>query len=237
MKTSILLSGNVLSVLEGEVDAAHLHAIAPSQFTFALGAGTFSDSHCIGETLILDTIPHVSWVEKGELHTKTAPSLKSPFLLGIQVTPSEGITRYQKFLSPKTLQSLYQDLSRGFPSGFALLSCSSLESAHSTYLKKPPIFHENINENSASYWASSDPEQKKIAHTFGVVIPAAAKERFAPELLQRAFYQNPKESHLAQLQSHTHAAFLKTPPAHLPKQQKRASSCAKPQKLQGFVTS
>src|SRR5690349_8809347 len=107
------LLGNVLDVIEGRVHAALLQPVVPGHFRFALGAGTFSDEHGIGETIVIEGQPYVSWVQNGKLLTDTRASFKSPFLLGV------GAAQGTPHRIPKTqpLSQWYEKLAAQHPAG------------------------------------------------------------------------------------------------------------------------
>jgi hypothetical protein len=197
--------------LEGEVDPAHLIKIDPSRFRFALGAGTFSDPSKVGETFIIDGKPYVCWADKGGLKTESHPTFHSPFLIGLDPSQPEGKIDHWRSPSPVSLQAFYENLLKEYPFGFAILGYCHLEEAQVTYLKKPPISHENINENASLYWASLPKEKQLPICFFGVVIPQTAKTRFSSAVLEKAFYNNPREAQTAPFNSHTHAAILSSP--------------------------
>lgn len=208
-KNSILkVSGSALIVSEGRVDALSLHSIHRNQFRFALGAGSFSDMNSIGETLVIESKPFVSWMKEGKITTDTQPDFTSPFLIGVDSHQSVGAFATYTASTPVSIHSLYDKLSRQFPMGFAIVGYALSSEFSSTYLKKPPIFQENINTPNSPYWASNGTRKEEEICFFGLVLPPEARKKYAKELLGRIFYQNPREEESASFQSHTHAAII-----------------------------
>jgi len=194
------LLGNVLDVIEGRIDASLLHIITPNQFRFALGAGTFSDEHGVGETIVIEGQPYVSWVQRGRLLTDTRAAFKSPFLLGVDAT--RGVPH--RIVKAQSLNQWYQELAIQHPTGVAVAGKVLFAELCTTYIRKPPVFHENINEHHDEYWSRVEVQKDKWVHLFGVVVGTQTPV----EVMQRAFYQNPGEKKGAVVQSHSHVALL-----------------------------
>jgi hypothetical protein len=118
--------------------------------------------------------------------------------------------------SPVSMQALYAELAGKYPDGFAILGSVRMAEMQATYLKKPPIFHENINQKHEDYWAPVTMEKQKAIAFFGVVIPPKAREKYS-SVLEKAFYHNPGEVQSSPFDSHTHAAILQSGLAAWPK--------------------
>lgn len=207
---NLTISGSVLSVLNGVVDEADMHAVGPHHFRFALGSGTFSSLENIGETLIVNGRPHVSWLQGKKVHTEVNSKVSTPFLIGLDEKQQGGtLLRYKPSPSP-VLQMFYQDLLLDYPTGVAIVGHVIFDELHSTYLTKPPIFGENINEHVDDYWAKKRTDKSQSVTLFGVVLPEEGAKKYPKEILERAFYQNPHESHPASLYSHTHGGLNET---------------------------
>ncbi len=212
-KAILKLSGNVQAVLEGCVTNKTLVPLESSDFSFALGSGTFSISDNLGEALIVDSAPYISWVDGASVRTERHHSLKSPFMLGLDKHQVAAELLYQKPGStPITLKDLYQELTTQHPQGFAIVGQANFTELDSVYLQKPPIFGANIIQHSADYWKKIPKEANKQACFFGIAIPNQAKKYYSGDLLMSAFYQNPNESNVISMLSHTHAAVLKHEP-------------------------
>lgn len=196
--------GNVLDILEGRVEADLLQSTSSMNFRFALGGATFTDRFAIGETLILDGIPFISWVEHGKVHTAGKKEAMSPFLIGIQ--QGKGIPI--QCSSPTSLESFYGELSEKYPMGVAVEGALKMSLFKGVYLQKAPIYEENINTHSDLYWSSIHEIPDAIIRLFGVIIPQKGMESILASELARAFYQNPNDKGIAPFKSHTHAALL-----------------------------
>lgn len=122
-----------------------------------------------------------------------------------------GIGREKGVLLEKvnlmSLEMLYQKLADQYPMGCALVGSFQMVKLETIYLKRAPIYHENINTHRELYWSNVESVRGAIVCLFGVVIPAAAKKEFSEEILSRAFYDNPRDIHHLSFESHTHAAF------------------------------
>ena len=206
MEKVLYINGSVMVVLEGKVAFENMYSFEPSSFHFALGSSAQSDPALLGETIVIQGKRYVSWVEEEKFHTLSSPTLKSPFLMGISQQKPAKIWQNK---SPMTLGDLYQTLARTEKMGFALLAFGRFVEFHSTHIKKAPIYHENINENSDMYWSDLPVTKERMVCLFGVVIGSSGKEKFPKETLDRAFYQNPAEGEASDLLSHTHAALIK----------------------------
>lgn len=208
-KNAILkVSGSALIVSEGRVDALSLHPIHRNQFRFALGAGSFSDLNGIGEALVIESKPFVSCMKEGKITTDTQPDFASPFLIGVDSNQAVGAFVEYSMSTPISIHSLYDKLSRQFPMGFAIVGYALSSEFASTYLKKPPIFQENINTPNSAYWSSNGAKKEEEICFFGLVLPPEARKKYTKELLGKIFYQNPREEEPASFQSHTHAAII-----------------------------
>ncbi len=194
------LVGDVLDVIEGRINASHLHTVIPAQFQFALGAGTFFDEYGIGETIVIEGQPYVSWVQNGRLITDTHALFKSPFLLGVDAARGKPY----RIAKTEPLSQWYQKLAAEHPAGVAVAGKVLFAELCTTYIRKPPVFGENINEHHDEYWSNVELQREKWVHLFGVVVGKG----MAGEVLNRAFYQNPGEKKGVAVQSHSHVALL-----------------------------
>lgn len=206
--TSLKITGNIIYVLQGHVSTGVLHNIDYTNFRFALGSGTYTDPKVLGETLILEGKSYVSWVQDDKVVTEAKQPVKTPFLMGIDNYYAGGAFYNFNPGAPVSLQSLYEDLSNLHTDGFAILGHVIFSQFETTYLKKPPIFGENINDNTQEYWAQIPKEQNMTVVFFGVAIPAKAVNKYPQEMLMKGFYQNPNEKQKSKLLSHTHGALL-----------------------------
>lgn len=205
--------GDVRTVLEGCVDASCMKEHVLDHLTFALGAGSFADCSCIGETIVLNQIGYTTHVNaQGHLLTnKGATGLRSPFLMGIEKGGDPSFLLHIDAQPGISLDQLFERMGQGFH-GYAFVGSLLFEKLVCSYLKKPPIFHENINENVDKYWATTENHLQCYAYVFGVVITEEGRQNFPQELLQKAFYVNPLEKNQGGTLSHTHAALVKTSP-------------------------
>lgn len=204
---TLLISGNILDVLQGDIDPSKMHTIDPHRYGFALGAGSFSNERGIGETIIIDSEVHVSWVQKKALKTDSKTSFQSPFLMGISPQKMERISHI-KPSTPITFQAFYEKLLGENPKGFAICGQALMEKLHTTYVKTPPIYHENINEHRDKYWAEMEVLPKTKIFYFGVVLPLDIHKNLTKSPLGRGFYKNPHDTPSTLIMSHTHAAIL-----------------------------
>ncbi len=201
--------GDVRTVLEGRVTEKELLSVTPDQFRFALGAGTFSGPEGIGEAIIIESKPFVSWVENQELKTSSGDTLRTPFLVGI-THEAKGERQERGFFTLTSLNNLYEELSKEFPSGFVFAGRALLSELHGIYLKKPPIYNENINEHQDTYWSKRSIDKNRQVFLFGIIIPKTGESAIPTNLLNRIFYQNPQER-AAAFKSHTHTAVVQPP--------------------------
>jgi hypothetical protein len=215
-KTTLKISGNVLYVIKGNVDPSTLQPIRSEDFRFALGSGSPHNPKLLGEAIVIERRPYLSWVENGKLITREEPSFESPFLMGIDDKQILGALIHSEPTPARTLADLYLELSQRYPLGFALLGRAQFEKLHTTYLKKAPISHENINTHHKEYWAPLKKEDNCNGCIFSVVLPPEAKLKFPKEILERGFYKNPAETVDSPFESHTHVALLDAPPEKWP---------------------
>lgn len=210
--SALKIIGDVKVVLNGCVKESCTEEHVLDHLAFALGAGSFTDCSCIGETIILNQIGYTSHVNAHThlLTTKGDMGLKSPFLMGlekgehpsalVQIDLQEGIV----------LDQLFERLGERFHA-YAFLGCLLFETLSCSYLKKSPMFHEPINDNVEKYWAKTENHPLCCAYVFGVVIKEKGRHNFSNDLLERAFYVNPLEKNQGETLSHTHAALVETP--------------------------
>ncbi len=197
-RSNLIILGNVLDVLEGRVQPELLKPTADLNFRFALGGGTFSDEHCIGETLVIEGVTHISWMQHGKIHTDRQPNAMSPFLMGIKKGEPAGILF--SVSSPITVEAFYTELFKKYPKGVALAGSAEMVMLEGVYLKKSPIYHENINTHHDTYWSSIDKIPHAKTFLFGVITPL--------NLFKKGFYHNPNETNAQPFDNHTHIALL-----------------------------
>lgn len=208
-KSTLKISGDVRVVLEGCVTKKNIKGVESDAFRFALGSGTFNTPESLGEALILGGASYVSWVEEGGVRTEMHHHVTSPFILGLDKQQVAAALLYHAPEDePITLKMLYEELAQQHVQGFAIVGQANIIELYSTYMHKPPIFGVNINQHAAEYWHQIPKETDKQICFFGVVIPNKAKKHYSPQLINRAFYQNPHESKVISMASHTHGAVL-----------------------------
>lgn len=208
--SALKIIGDVKTVLNGLVEEGNMQKDVLNQLKFALGAGSFTDCSCVGESLVLNKIGYSCYLDNhSELMTsKGSSGLKSPFLMGIewdcqpssllQIDYPEGISLHE------LLENIGAELH-----AYAFVACLKFNNLACTYLKKAPIFKENINVHVAQYWAKTEEYPKCDAYLFGVVIKEKGKQKFPAEILEKAFYVNPQEKNKGSILSHSHAALVK----------------------------
>lgn len=210
--STLKLVGNVLLVLEGCVNPKVIQPIEPAQFNFALGSGTFSSEQQVGEALVINGKPYISWQENNKLVTQTQAEMQSPFLMGLDKEQKPSELLYYKptatSTAPISLATLYEELAKQHHTGFAIVGHAKFEEFDTTYIKKPPIFGEVLIEHPADYWGQSESEKQKSVCFFGVVITNKEKKNYPNELLRKAFYQNPHESQVSSCFGHTHGSVV-----------------------------
>lgn len=200
--------GNVQIVLDGVAGEKNLHLLSEFPFQYALGAGTFSEKEKIGECLVLQGRAHVCWVDEGQEISERNHRAHVPFLMGIDQNQKAAEIFTYDSASPITLDSLYEKYAEKYPSGCAILGLSLVKVLRATYLKKPPIYSKNVNENHSEYWADASADPLKVIGFFGVFISPAARKKYPENILGRAFYKNPGETKASPIESHTHAVIL-----------------------------
>ncbi len=214
-KSSLKIFGDLLVIAEGKLNKEKLTPIDQTQFRFALGGGSFSNEKKYGEALILEEKPYVSWFEEGKMSTATQAGFSSPFLMGVEKTQElDALFHYQAEV-PISLEAIYEELAKQYPLGFAIVGYAIGAEFQGRYMKKPPIYHENMGQNLSSYLTEPSLETQKPFCFFGVVIPPHTS--FPEKQLRKAFYQDPQQPRPSILQSHTHAALLQEMPAIFPK--------------------
>jgi hypothetical protein len=209
--SSLKIIGDVNKVLTGTVSESNLIGGALESLGFGLGASTFGSCDCLGESLILNQVGYVSFVnqqKKLETHIKST-GLYTPFLMGLQPGSQPSQVLSLNYPEGFSLYSLFEKISYTFQA-FAFVGRISFKTLACTYLKKPPIFNETVvGENTEKYWAKTEELPNCYAYVFGVVITEEGKNNFPKEKLAKAFYANPQEKNQGNLLSHTHAALIK----------------------------
>ena len=157
-RTVLKIFGNVLHVIEGKVDEKNLYPFQAADFRFALGSMTPNSAEDLGEAIILEKRAYLSHVINGKLKTKEESVFKSPFLMGIDEAQILGALIHAEPTPSAPLRDLYGEMAKRFPFGFAMLGTALFAECRTTYLKKAPTSHENINEHAEKYWAK---EEKK----------------------------------------------------------------------------
>jgi hypothetical protein len=209
--TQLKILGDVNLVLNGKVSPLIVQQLSLPTFTFALGAGTFSNVKFLGETLICNQVAHVCFVDpSAQLQTESnAQFVKTPFLMGIDSKDQPDALIRADYSHPIALEALYTTIAEEYSLGFAIVGDALFANLEATYLKKPPIFHENINgDKEDEYWAPKEHLADQRALFFGVVITPKGIEKFTARKVSKAFYQNPKDLTSASFMSHTHAALV-----------------------------
>jgi len=211
---ALKIVGNVKTVLDGSVKESCMEEHVLDCLAFALGAGSFADCSCIGETIVLNQIGYISRVnDQADLITNhDTTGLKSPFLVGIEKGEHPAKILQINYQEGIILNELFERMGESLH-GYAFVGYLLFETLSCSYLKQPPIFNEPINENVEKYWATTENHPNCYAYVFGVVIKEKGKDLFPKEVLQRAFYVNPLEKNQGGILSHTHAALVKTPPS------------------------
>lgn len=202
---TLTIFGNVMDVVEGRVTKESLRSSKNVHLQYALGGATLSDENSFGEGIIIDGKSWVSWGYKDQVRTEGKDSMLTPFIMGIDGRTPFGTL---ETVSSSSLQKFYEKQCQKHPKGFVLLGRFLMKSFSSTYIRKPPIFHENVIDRFSSYWAN--PEQKAEASIvlFAVVIPYAAEKIFSSDTLGHAFYKSPKDPKDLSFYSHTHSALV-----------------------------
>lgn len=208
--TALKIIGDVKTVLNGNVDENNLQEKVLEHLKFALGAGSFSDCTCVGESIIFNQKGYTCYVDNhGNIKTeKDEQGLKSPFLMGLEINTQPNISLNIDYPNGIALNELFDNIGQDFYA-YAYVGCLLFENLACSYIKVPPIYKENINENSEKYWAKTENHPNCYTYLFGVVIREAGIHKLPPELLQQAFYVNPLEKNKSATLSHTHAALVK----------------------------
>ena len=207
--SALKIIGDVRTVLEGRVDESSMQKNALNHLRFALGGGSFTHCACLGEAIVLNQIGYTCYLSNlGHLETNNSPKgLKSPFLMGVGKGQHPSTLFHIRSQDGIILNDLFKQLGQGLL-GYAFVGSLLFETLACSYLKKPPIFGESINENIEKYWAETELLSPCMAYAVGVVITEKGKLHFPTENLSRAFYLNPLEQTSGALLSHTHAALV-----------------------------
>lgn len=218
-KKSILkISGSMKIVEEGQVISTSLHPVHRSQFRFALGEGSFTDEHALGEALILDSKQYVSCLKDGKVHTESKEHFTSPFLVGIDSKQQVGALIRYKSSSPISLHALYDKLSKQYSNGFAIVGYALAQDVKCTYLQKPPIFRENITAQHTEYVSQVSTFTNQGISFFGVVIPVGARDSLSKTMVERMFPHRFQKGEEGAFSSRTSVAILGTGSIVLPKE-------------------
>jgi hypothetical protein len=204
--------GDVNTVLGGKVSESSLQRDILKQVRFGLGAASFSDCACVGETVILNQRGYSTYVNKEnrlELD-QGEQGLRSPFIMGLEPECQPSSLFHIQCPQGIALSQLFQDLGDEVPA-YAFVGSVLFKELFCSYLKKPPIFSEPINENVEKYWAKTEELHQCHTYVFGVVIKEKGKESLDPDLLKKAFYINPLDKGQGNFLSHTHAALIEKP--------------------------
>lgn len=185
----LLISGNVQTILQGHVTKKTLRCVFTDQMPYALGGAALPDHDplSIGETIIYEGVGHIFTVEGSYENNNT---LQAAFLMGIGRRPQNTYHLSQS----QTINSLYEELIKSYPEGFAIAGTALFSKLFVAYLKRSPIYGENVNTLHDKYW-HNDELGACEAKLFGVVLRK-------PD--PRAFYNNPNEEEAPTLPSHTH---------------------------------
>lgn len=184
----LMVIGDVNAVLEGRVAKDALIELPSQTLFFGLGSIAIEKAGLhVGEALIFEGeasvyIPNQKWVQEKNVLT--------PFLMGISRKPRTSI-EVKKTIN---LSELYNELLVTYPKGFALVGSATFSSLSALYIKRDPIYNENININMEKYWQAESYTQKP-AKFFAVVLPYLNK---------KAFYKNPHDTQSSPIYSHTH---------------------------------
>lgn len=211
-RSALKVIGDVKIVLDGLVSDSSMNSHVLEHLSFALGGGSFSGCSCIGEAIVLNQRAYTSYIDPHS-HLVTVngeKDLKSPFLMGIEKEASPSALLHINLQEGLNLEHFFKHIGERHHA-YAFSGCLLFETLSCTYLKKPPIFQESINEHIEKYWATAERHSPSYAYVFGVVVTDKGRTAFAPELLGRAFYVNPLEKNKGDLLSHTHAALIDTP--------------------------
>lgn len=225
-RSVLKITGDVKTVLNGLIDESNMNDTVLDQLKFALGAGSCSTCACVGESIVLNQIGYSCHLNnQGELITdKAAVGFRSPFLMGVELDSQPSSLLEINYQEGITLNELFNDI--GFTlknaktrlndveptlKAYALVGCLLFKNLACTYLKKPPIFKENINQQVEKYWAKAEDHPDCYVYLFSVVIREAGQKHFSSNLLEKAFYVNPQENNQGTTLSHTHAVLLREP--------------------------
>ena len=211
-KATLQIHGDVNLVIDGAVKKSNLQPIKKNQFRYALGLGTFSGEQHLGEALIFESLPYVTWMEKKKAKTETHSQIQSPYLMGIGPKETPALIFHQKWPFPTSLQHFYKDLEKQFPLGFAVAGHACCRGVHATHIKIPPIHKENIFEDAEKYWGEEEIHSTGLFLFFGVNLPAAALKGYLPKLVSKGFYTNPLDKKQSNETNHTHGILLKDSP-------------------------
>lgn len=212
--STLTIIGDVKLVLNGAIDETNMNTNVLEPLKFALGAGSFSDCSCVGETIILNHIGYTSHLDKnGKLVTIHNPvDLRSPFLMGLLKQCHPKKLFYLNFEEGITLNDLFNDL-EPTSTAFAFVGSFLFKNLACSYIKKPPIYRENINTHADRYWAKTEFHAGCNAYLFGVVVKEKGKKTLPKDILGKAFYSNPLEKNEGSLLSHTHGVLIEGAPS------------------------
>lgn len=200
-QSKLIIIGDVRHVLEGNVEAKSLHETIHCKFRYALGGATFFSEKELGESLIYQDLGYVSYVDENDRlkMVNNFTNFKAAFLMGLDETAMPHVKIFVQNQDRKTFDQLYAQILEKFPNGFAIAGKGIFLTIDSAYLKKPPIYHENINKNKDEYW-----QKEQLTHTSCAIFGVVLKKDCGYPGLDRAFYSNPNEKEEYPFLSHTH---------------------------------
>lgn len=189
--------GDIRTVLAGNVTDSSLHSLEKPPFRFGLGGGTTTGIKGIGETILWEGKPTISYGDTKHLTTLSSSQFSTPFLMGIDEVAGPQKTE-RKTLS---FEAFYSQLIGSFQQGCVIIGEVHFTKADLIYLLKAPIYHENVLTNKDAYWSKPTGDKNVTAHFFGVLVPSTARKNY-PDV-ERALYHHPLDTKTSH-DSHTH---------------------------------
>lgn len=171
-KCTVEIIGNIVGIQQGDPDALVMKKIPSGTLQFGLGLGSFSEDVHIGECLVVAGKPHISWVDNAKLHTKVDSSFGTIFIAGIDKDQTPSSLIHYKSEKPTMLWEFYDELGKHYPEGCCVLGYSSFTELHASYLKKAPIYGDDVvGKDYETYWTTVSKKEQNTLLTFGISMP------------------------------------------------------------------
>ena len=207
----LFVLGDVLPVLNGDLDYRRYLVQDTSSVAFALGAGALGSVDRTGELLVFDGKAYIKSCDpKANYMMEISTEILTPFCFGLEKgsRPSAIYTLEGRDERGYALNSIYEKLSEEHGRIFAVVGVAEFAEIQRSAIKLAPIYGESIvaQANREKYFHDLPPIKDVVSIFFGTVSNPnkAAAPGYDLGMEERIFYTNPAEKGASTLQSHTH---------------------------------